>query len=79
MGQDFGEGDNSNLARCNTRDQSQKCKKDMLIDPVSQFEVINDEPLTVDKGVENPVQLRPQKVSLTNMRVGNQIKLTNPK
>ena len=63
--------------RCSHRRSKAHCPADYIIDPKSQFFILGDEPLTTAKGVEDPVQLRPQMASLSNMRVGKEIQSTS--
>ena len=61
--------------RCNARGKRAivNCHPAFVVDPQSDFSVIGDEALTTAKGVEDPIQLRPQLVSLRNMRVGKPV------
>lgn len=61
------DGDN----RCIPREEAPgRCKTDFIVDYELKFNILQSRPLTTGKGIRNPVQLTPQHVSLTNMRVG---------
>ena len=49
-----------------------RCPENSLVDPRASLEFLENQPLT-EKGrkVQDPVQMRPQRVSIANLRVGN--------
>lgn len=65
------EVDKVNVHPCNLLTNMRHCPSDNLIDPKVYYKSIKDLPLTLGKNVAIPVQLRPQEVSISNLRVGN--------
>nr|CAG4641733.1 EOG090X076T [Eurycercus lamellatus] len=55
--------------RCHSRNMATNCKHEFIVDSQIKSNLIKDKPLTA-KGNDDPVQLKPQKISLTNMRAG---------
>ncbi|XP_046454931.1 integrin beta-PS-like [Daphnia pulex] len=56
--------------RCQLRDRMESCPSESLIDPVPIYKVIEDNPLTRSNRKSEPIQLHPQRASLTNLRHG---------
>lgn len=48
----------------------ESCPSESLIDPVPIYKVIEDNPLTRSNRKSEPIQLHPQRASLTNLRHG---------
>ena len=50
-----------------------KCAQTFVIDSEVSIDYLEDEPLTQNRVSNDPIQLRPQHVSLTNVRIGKNI------
>ena len=62
--------------RCMLRENRNQCTaKHYVIDSQLNFTLIRNDQLTGVEKVKNPVQLRPQRATLTNVRVGNKLQL----
>lgn len=57
--------------RCMKRDEADRCSTQFVVDPQVLIQLIEDNPLAEAQKSEDPIQLRPQRVSMSNARKGN--------
>lgn len=53
------------------RDEADRCSTQFVVDPQVLIQLIEDNPLAEAQKSEDPIQLRPQRVSMSNARKGN--------
>ncbi|XP_032788871.2 integrin beta-PS [Daphnia magna] len=56
--------------RCMKRDEADRCSTQFVVDPQVLIQLIEDNPLAEAQKSEDPIQLRPQRVSMSNARKG---------
>lgn len=56
--------------RCQLRDLMTYCPLESLIDPIPVEKILVDIPVTRSLRMDEPTQLHPQRVSVTNLRQG---------
>ena len=55
---------------CNSRANNRQCDPGRLIDPQVSFTKIRDDPISRGRNGRKPIQLSPQEVEITNLRIG---------